>query len=163
MKTNMAVTCTTCTVSPSMRSIVLFMHFINTFYVCFILESSLLYLIKAFCFKDCNEFLIMSLSHVFYKGNLTMCFSWMRCGWMWFSCDAKAVRKDKLFPPQSLSSGHSKNLPIGIILSFVLLTSMKLPSLLTFCSFVLCFFHALHCYSFGGNGSHSTDLTIKTE
>lgn len=63
----MAVTCATCLVSPAMRSMVLFVHFINTFYVCFILESSLLYLIKAFCFKDCNEFLIMSLPHVFYK------------------------------------------------------------------------------------------------
>lgn len=39
------------------------------------------------------------------------------------------VRINKDFPPQSFSSGHTKGLPIGIILSFVLLTSMKLTSL----------------------------------
>lgn len=72
-----------------MRSMVLFLHFINTFYVCFILESSLLYLIKAFCFKDCNKFLIMSLPHVFYEGNLSMCFSWMWCGWRRPDCKKK--------------------------------------------------------------------------
>lgn len=44
------------------------------------------------------------------------------------------------FPPQSFSSGHSRTLPIGIILSFVLLTSMKLPSLSSFCSISFSYF-----------------------
>lgn len=52
-----------------------------------------------------------------------------------------------------------KKLPIGIILSFVLLTSMKLPSLLTFVH--LCFvFYALHCYNFGGHASQCTNRTL---
>lgn len=35
----------------------------------------------------------------------------------------------QIFSPQSFSSGHKEGLPIGIISSFVLLTSMKLISL----------------------------------
>lgn len=60
--------------------------------------------------------------------------------------DAQAVRKDELFSSRSLSSGHSKKekekkqLPIGIISPFVLLTSMKLPSLLTFVHLCFVFF-----------------------
>lgn len=50
------------------------------------------------------------------------------------------VRINKDFPPQSFSSGHTKGLPIGIILSFVLLTSMKLPSLVFFCLILFYFF-----------------------
>lgn len=52
------------------------------------------------------------------------------------------VRVNEDFPPQSFSSGHTKGLPIGIILSFVLLTSMKLPSLvfLFVCLILLHFF-----------------------
>lgn len=36
----------------------------------------------------------------------------------------------QIFSPRSFSSGHTEGLPIGIISSFVLLTSMKLISLL---------------------------------
>lgn len=130
--------CATCIVSPATRSMVLFLHFINTFYVCFILESSLLYLIKAFCFKDCNEFLIMSLPHVFYEGNLSMCFSWMWCGW-WFSGDTQAVRNNKLFPPQSFSSGHSKKPPHWDYLVICSPNFYEVAFPFDFCSFVLCF------------------------
>lgn len=48
------------------------------------------------------------------------------------SVDLTNVSLNKDFPPQSFSSGHTKGLPIGIILSFVLLTSMKLTSLVIF-------------------------------
>lgn len=60
-----------------------------------------------------------------------------------------SVRANKDFPPQSFSSGHTKGLPIGIILSFVLLTSMKLPSLVFF-FFHLISFMLLCCYDLGG-------------
>lgn len=63
--------------------------------------------------------------------------------------DFTTSRQIRDFPPQSFSSGHTKGLPIGIILSFVLLTSMKLPSLVyALLNFVLLFL-ALHGYDFG--------------
>lgn len=55
--------------------------------------------------------------------------------------DLKTSRQIRDFPPQRFSSGHTKGLPIGIILSFVLLTSMKLPSLVyVLLNFCLTFF-----------------------
>lgn len=64
--------------------------------------------------------------------------------------DLKTSRQIRDFPPQRFSSGHTKGLPIGIILSFVLLTSMKLPSLVyVLLNFCLTFFLALDCYDFG--------------
>lgn len=59
-------------------------------------------------------------------------------GVRWMSCLYNVGLK-KGFPPQSFSSGHTKGLPIGIILSFVLLTSMKLPSLVCFFFFFFSF------------------------
>lgn len=83
------------------------------------------------------------------------------------------VRVNKDFPPQSFSSGHTKGLPIGIILSFVLLTSMKLPSLVfffclfcfgfCFVFFFLIFFHASSCYDFWGVAYLVKDLKSSTE
>lgn len=58
------------------------------------------------------------------------------------------VSLNKDFPPQSFSTGHTKGLPIGIVLSFVLLTSMKLTSLvISFLNFVS--FRALRYYDLG--------------
>lgn len=71
-------------------------------------------------------------------------------GVRWMSVNL-SVRAKKDFPPQSFSSGHTKGLPIGIILSFVLLTSMKLPSLVFF-FFSFNFFHAFVLLRFGGCG-----------
>ena len=72
-------------------------------------------------------------------------------GVRWMSVNL-SVRVNKDFPPQSFSSGHTKGLPIGIILSFVLLTSMKLPSLVVFFFFWSNFFHAFVLLWFGGCG-----------
>lgn len=85
------------------------------------------------------------------------------------------VRVNKVFPPQSFSSGHTKGLPIGIILSFVLLTSMKLPSLVFFfCLFCFAFCFVLFFFSnfffmlqvvtiFGGVAYLVKDLKSSTE
>lgn len=57
------------------------------------------------------------------------------------------------FPPQSISSSHTKGLPIGIILSFVLLTSMKLPSLVFFRSVRFLIFSCFALLRFEGRGA----------
>lgn len=99
-----------------------------------------------------TSLLITSFPRVFYKG-FCMCLSWswhdqVRCGRgaprlrsaglqsALADCIANGNERalpgflgTHIFSPQSFSSGHTKGLPIGIISSFVLLTSMKLISL----------------------------------
>lgn len=61
-------------------------------------------------------------------------------------------KKYIFFPPQSFSSSHTEGLPIGIISSFVLLTSMKLPSLVSFVDFCFIFFMLYVVTILGGGG-----------
>lgn len=69
-----------------------------------------------------------------------MCFSWTQCGCRDLSVIPRLLERISCSLLRASHLATQKNLPIGIILSFVLLTSMKLRPLLTFCSFVLYFF-----------------------
>lgn len=109
-----------------------------------------------------RSLLITSFPRVFYKW-FCMCLSWSWHGQVCCGRGAPRLRSAGLqsafagcivngneralpgflgsliFSPQSFSSGHTKGLPIGIISSFVLLTSMKLifPCILILLHFVL--------------------------
>lgn len=92
-----------------------------------------------------------------------MCFSWTQCGCRDLSVIPRLLERISCSLLRASHLATQKNLPIGIILSFVLLTSMKLRPLLTFFSFVLYFFHALRCYNFWGHGPQSSNRTLKIE
>lgn len=138
----------------AVRCMILLEHFINS-YVCFHTwggKKSVICRIKHSVLKIATSLLITSFPCVFYKGFCTcLCWSWhdqlrsgrgaprLRSAGLHSALAGGVVNGNEralpiflgsqIFSPQSFSSGHTEGLPIGIILSFVLLTSMKLISL----------------------------------
>lgn len=65
-----------------------------------------------------------------------------------FRCDTQTVRKDKLFPPQSFSSGHSKKPPHWDYLVICSPNFYEVASPFDFLFICALFVHALRCYNF---------------
>lgn len=144
-----------CMLCAAMQCMILLEHFINS-YVCFHTwgetKISIICRFKLSVLKIATSLLITSFPRIFYKGFCT-CLSW---SWHDQVCSGRGVPclcavglhsaladcvangneralpvflASQIFSPQSFSSGHTEGLPIGIISSFVPLTSMKLISL----------------------------------